>query len=345
MIFKKYEGNPILHPNPANAWEERCVLNPAVVYDQEKQKFVMLYRAAGNDKRHQISLGLAESSDGVHFERVGNAPVFEGHRDDPDGGCVEDPRLIQMGGVYFLTYAARAYAPGQYWLEEWVEGVSRPPMYLESADVYDKELPLYARENTTVSYLAATKDFRHYKKLGRLTEPAVDDRDVFIFPEKIGGKYVLVSRPKFQDAGVKMPSIWISYGNDLLEYGKPRLLMTGEQWWETQRIGGGTPPVKTEKGWFMLYHGVDAKGIYRVGAVLLDLQDPAKVVARTKEYLMEPDQDFELSGIYEGCVFPTGSVVKEGTLYVYYGCADQYIGLATCNFTELIDYLANECKI
>lgn len=345
MIFKKYEGNPILRPNPANAWEERCVLNPAVVYDQEKQKFVMLYRAAGNDKRHQIRLGLAESSDGVHFERVGNAPVFEGHRDDPDGGCVEDPRLIQMGGVYFLTYAARAYAPGQYWLEEWVEGVSRPPMYLESADVYDKELPLYARENTTVSYLAATKDFRHYKKLGRLTEPAVDDRDVFIFPEKIGGKYVLVSRPKFQDAGVKMPSIWISYGNDLLEYGKPQLLMTGEQWWETQRIGGGTPPVKTEKGWFMLYHGVDAKGIYRVGAVLLDLQDPAKVVARTKEYLMEPDQDFELSGIYEGCVFPTGSVVKEGTLYVYYGCADQYIGLATCNFKELIDYLVNECKI
>ena len=83
--------------------------------------------------------------------------------------------------------AARAYAPGQYWLEEWVEGVSRPPMYLESADVYDKELPQYARENTTVSYLAATKDFRHYKKLGRLTEPTVDDRDVFIFPEKIGG--------------------------------------------------------------------------------------------------------------------------------------------------------------
>lgn len=113
---------------------------------------------------------------------------------------------------------------------------------------------------------------------------------------------------------------------------------------KTQRIGGGTPPVKTEKGWFMLYHGVDAKGIYRVGAVLLDLQDPAKVIARTKEYLMEPDQDFELSGIYEGCVFPTGCVVKEGTLYVYYGCADQYIGLATCNFTELIEYLASECK-
>ena len=105
MKFTKYEGNPILTPNPANAWEERCVLNPAVVYDGEK--FIMLYRAAGNDKRHQIRLGLAESRDGKHFTRVGNAPVFEGHRDEPDGGCVEDPRLVKMGDLYLLTYAAR----------------------------------------------------------------------------------------------------------------------------------------------------------------------------------------------------------------------------------------------
>lgn len=343
MKFTKYEGNPILTPNPANAWEERCVLNPAVVYDGEK--FIMLYRAAGNDKRHQIRLGLAESRDGKHFTRVGNAPVFEGHRDEPDGGCVEDPRLVKMGDLYLLTYAARAYAPGQYWLEPWVEGVSRPPMYLEDTDVYGEELPQYARENTTISYLAATKDFVHYKKLGRLTEPTVDDRDVLLFPEKVKGKYVRVSRPKYKDAGVKMPSVWISYGEDLLCYEAPQLLITGEQWWEEQRIGAGTPPIRTDEGWLMLYHGVDAKGVYRVGAVLLELNEPKKVLARTKEWLMEPDREFELSGIYEGCVFPTGAAVKDGTLYVYYGCADQYIGLATCDFKELVQYLAEECRI
>lgn len=345
MKFEKYKGNPILRPDPACAWEERCVLNPAVVYDEARGEFVMLYRAAGNDKRHQIRLGLATSKDGVHFERAGGGPVFEGHRDDPDGGCVEDPRLTKIGDIYFLTYAARAYAPGQYWLEEWVEGVSRPPMYLESSDVHSEELPLFARENTTISYLAATGDFVHYKKLGRLTEPTVDDRDVMLFPEKVNGKYVLISRPKFKDAGVKMPSIWISFGDDLLDYGKPQLLMTGEQWWEQQRIGAGTPPIRTEKGWFMLYHGVDAKGVYRVGAVLLDLEKPEKVIARTKDFLMEPDQEFELCGIYEGCVFPTGAVVKDDTLYVYYGCADTYIGLATCNFAELIDYLVRGCAV
>lgn len=95
----------------------------------------------------------------------------------------------------------------------------------------------------------------------------------------------------------------------------------------------------------MLYHGVDEKGVYRVGAVLLDLDDPRKIIARTKDFLMEPDRDFELEGLYEGCVFPTGAVVKDGTLFVYYGCADMYIGLATCDFEKLIAYLYNECRI
>ena len=121
--------------------------------------------------------------------------------------------------------------------------------------------------------------------------------------------------------------------------------MTGEQWWETQRIGGGTPPIKTDKGWFMLYHGVDDKGVYRVGAVMMDLDDPRKILARTKDFIMEPDEAFELKGIYNGCVFPTGTVVKDGTLYIYYGCADVHIGLATADFDDLVNYLMTECKV
>ena len=345
MKIVKSKLNPILKPNPENEWEARCVLNPAVVYDDKRNKFVMLYRAAGNDVRHQIKLGLAESDDGEHFERVSDSPVFEGHHDDADGGCVEDPRLVKMGDVYYLTYAARAYAPGRYWLEPYVEGVTKAPRYLDDTDFFCEGLPSFADENITVSYLAATKDFKVFKKFGRITEATVDDRDVVIFPEKINGKYAMISRPKFKNASVKMPSVWISFGNDLIDYGKPELLMTGEQSWEIQRMGAGTPPVKTDKGWFMLYHGVDEKGVYRVGAVLLDLADPRKIIARTKDFLMEPDEEFELCGIYEGCVFPTGTVVKDGVLYIYYGCADMYIGLAKCDFNELLDYLYNECKI
>ena len=347
MLLKKHENNPILKPNPDNAWESLCVLNPAVIYDDEREEFVMIYRCAGHDKRHEIKMGLATSKDGINFTRQCDEPVFYSLPNEADGGCVEDPRLAKIGDLYYLTYAARAYAPGQYWLDVWEEGVSRAPMYLEQGiDVHGNELPKLGKENITVSYLAITKDFKNFKKLGRLTEATVDDRDVVIFPERIGGKYVIISRPKFKNVPeIKMPSIWISFTDDLLEYSKPELLMTGETDWEVQRIGAGTTPIKTERGWFMIYHGVDAKGIYRNGAVLLDLEDPRKIIARTKDYIMEPDQAFEFEGFYEGCVFPTGTVVKDNTLYVYYGCADKYIGLATCEFDKLINYLYEECKI
>ena len=300
----------------------------------------MVYRAGGDDLRHEIAFGLATSDDGAHFVRQSDKPVFAPNQYEPDGGCVEDPRIVKLGDAYFMTYAARAYAPGQYWLDL----ANLSPCYTDETDVIAEELPFFAKKNMTVSYLAMTKDFKNYKRLGRITEATVDDRDVFLFPETVNGKYVLITRPKFKDAGVKMPSIWISFGDDLIEYEKPELLLTGREWWETARIGAGAPPIKTDKGWFMLYHGVCDKGIYRVGAVLMDLNDPRKILARTKNFIMEPEELYETEGLYNGCVFPTGNVVKDGVLYVYYGCADKYVSLATANFDELIHYLWTECR-
>ena len=339
MKLNKYEGNPILSPND-NDWECRCVLNPGVVYDEENKKFIMLYRAAGNDEAHIIRCGLAESKDGIHFERMSDKPVLESSRNEMDGGCIEDPRIVKMDGLYYVVYASRAYAPGQYW----VPGAACP--YITKDELYDKNLPYLARTNETASYLAVTKDFRNYKRLGRITHTKADNRDVIIFPEKVNGKYVILSRPKYPATEqVKMPSIWISFVDDLLDYYEAKLLITGQEWWETSRIGAGTPPIKTEKGWFMLYHGVDDKGFYRIGALLMDLEDPSKIIARTKNYIMEPEYEYETSGLYNGCVFPTGTVVLDDTLYVYYGTADKHIGLATACFSELVDELFENCKV
>lgn len=334
MKLKKYEHNPILLPNPKNEWENYVVLNPAVIYDETKNEFVMLYRAAGDTLMHYIYLGLATSTDGFHFERKRDQPVLEPTYDGEDGGCVEDPRLIKMGDWYYLTYAARPYAPGRYWLNEpkpWVN----PPA----------DGPVFLKWNNTVTYLAITQDFITYKKLGRITDTRDDDRDVYLFPERINGKFVRISRPMFQcGEGYENenPAIWISESDDLMEWPKPKLLCKGEYWWESKKIGGSCPPLKTPYGWFMIIHGVSkADQSYRVGALLLDLQDPSKIIGRTKEPIMEPDQEYEARGVYNGCVFPTGNVVKDGVLYVYYGAADKSVCVATCDFEELLQKLVH----
>lgn len=332
MKLKKYSGNPILSANPLCDWENLCVLNPAVIYDNEKDEFIMLYRAAGNDKAHVIRFGLAKSRDGFNFTRVSDQPCFDVHPEDVDGGCVEDPRIVKIDGIYYVTYAARPFPPGQYWLDEQFDIVGY------NLEKQPDTAPLCIQTNRTVSYLASTRDFKSFKRLGRITDPRFDDRDVLIFPEKVNGKFVRISRPKFKDGRVKMPSIWISYGDDLLCYEEPELLITGEQDWEMARMGAACPPIKTDKGWFMLYHGVSEKdNRYRVGAIIMDLNDPKKVIARTKDYFMEPEFEYELCGYYDGCVFPTGNVVKDGVLYVYYGCSDKYIGVATADFNDLVE--------
>jgi len=174
----------------------------------------------------------------------------------------------------------------------------------------------------------------------------LDDRDVILFPEKVDGKYVLLNRPKEwigEAYGCDYPSIWISYSDDLMEWDEFKLLAKGEFGWE-RKIGGSTPPLKTDEGWLTLYHGVDDQGVYRVGAMLLDLDNPSRVIARAADYIMEPEHDYEWEGFYKGCVFPTGNVIVGDTLYVYYGGADKYCCVATCSVRELLNFVLSYRK-
>ena len=109
--------------------------------------------------------------------------------------------------------------------------------------------------------------------------------------------------------------------------------------WEGTKIGAAGSPIKTEKGWLLLYHGVDKKSIYRVGALMLDLDNPQKVIARTKNFIMEPETYYERFGlVIPNVVFPTANVVKDGLLYIYYGCCDTCIALATVPLDELVEH-------
>jgi predicted GH43/DUF377 family glycosyl hydrolase len=330
MKLHKHSDNPILSPHPDHPWENLVVCNPGVIHDNGL--FHMLYRAAGNDADHVIHFGLATSTDGIHFERQSLLPILSPSADGPDAGCIEDPRIVKLDGHFYITYAYRAHKPRQYWLQE--NNASYSPD--------DPSLPPLFGYNMTASGLLLSDDLRTFRRLGRITRPDVDDRDVILFPEKIGGKYAMLHRPMQwvgPDYGAKHPAIWISFSDELLSWPESSLLAKGQEDWEC-KIGGSTPPLKTPHGWFVIYHAVDSKGVYRVGVMMLDLDDPSKVIARTPEPIMEPEEDFEWNGLYpHGVVFPTANVVVDDVLYVYYGCADQTIGVATAHFPSLVEFV------
>ena len=333
MKLQQFSGNPILSPNPANPWENLVVCNPGVILDNGV--FYMLYRAAGDDEKHVIRFGLATSTDGFHFTRMSDEPVFGPSADGPDSGCVEDPRIVKFGDTFYITYAYRPMAPGRYWT--FPHDVVLKP---ES----DAFTPLAWKENLGNTGLACTRDFRSFRRLGRLTSPVQDDRDVILFPQKIGGKFVMLHRPKHTKE-TEFPSIWIKFSDDMLDWGgaEDHILIQGRRGTKEEKIGGSTPPILTDKGWLVLYHGVGDGGLskYTVWAMLLDKDNPLKVLARTKEPILEPELPYEMEGFYNGCVFPTGNVVKDGILYVYYGAADKCVGVATCPLADLLEELTN----
>ncbi|MBP5218541.1 MAG: glycosidase [Bacteroidales bacterium] len=341
MKLTKYEHNPILTPNPDNGWENFVTCNPGVIWDDGL--FHMLYRAAGDDEEHRICFGHAVSEDGFHFRRVSDRPAFYPSDDGPDSGSVEDARIVKFGDTFYITYAYRPFPPGRYWT--FPHDVVRLP----ECDGFAPKAWAKSMGNTG---LAMTRDFKSFRRLGRLTKPTLDDRDVILFPEKVGGRYVMLHRPKEYVGpgyGVSEPSIWIKFSDDLLDWEdkESHLLITGRpDSWE-EKIGGSTPPILTSRGWLVLYHGVADGGTadYSAGALLLDRDDPLKVLARTPEPILAPDLDYERDGLYPGCLFPTGNVVLDGTLYVYYGCADKNVCVATCRLDDLLDFLVDECSI
>jgi predicted GH43/DUF377 family glycosyl hydrolase len=334
MKLKKYKNNPVLSPNPKNSWENLVVCNPGVWH--ENGLFYMLYRAAGDDEKHVIRFGLATSTDGYKFNRTSDLPAFGPSEEGPDSGCVEDARIVKFDDLFYVTYAFRPFPPGQYWKFAHDQVLTQE---------YGSDAPVFLRENTANTALAITKDFKDWIRLGRITQSNLDDRDVILFPEKINGRYAMLHRPKEWVGpkwGPNYPSIWIRYSDDLLTWQESsQLLFQGNDGGWEEKIGGASPPLKTSEGWLVLYHGVESggKGYYRVGAVLLDLNDPTKILGRTQNPIMEPEFDYEIDGFYKGCVFPTGNIIIDDTLYVYYGGADKYVGVATCSVKELLKHI------
>jgi predicted GH43/DUF377 family glycosyl hydrolase len=219
-------------------------------------------------------------------------------------GC-EDPRIVRFEDAFYLFYTA-----------------------------YDLKKARVA--------VAKTLDFKHYEKLGFIDNFA-SDKDAFIFPERIHHKIAYMHRISttiqidYFDSIEDMlsPESWEGYEQKVDQ----QVVIKGIYAHESQKIGGGVPPIKTDKGWLILYHGVDDNRKYHVGAALLDLNNPSQEIARLPYPVLSPEADFEISGDYNGCVFPQGYYLHDGYIYISYGTADKYTALAKIQLDALLDEL------
>ncbi|WP_446897512.1 glycoside hydrolase family 130 protein [Clostridium sp. LBM24168] len=215
---------------------------------------------------------------------------------------IEDPRITKIDGRYYITYSA------------------------------------VSKYGIVVS-LIVTEDFKNYRKLGNIFN--TENKDVVIFPEKIGGKYFALNRPVSRSTG--KPMIWISESDNLINWGNHKLLAcTRENCWDSKKIGAGAPPIRTDVGWLELYHGVDENECYSMGALLLDINDPSKVIGRSKEAILYPYEHYETEGFFSNVVFPCGAVKIKSKLYIYYGIADSSIGLAIADMNDILSSMENQ---
>lgn len=328
LNIEKYKKNPIV-VGGGHSWRKAGTFNPGVIYDNGK--FYMYERATESLRPFICHIGLLESDDGYDFKLVKDTPVLSAKDLGYDQGTVEDPRVVKIEDRYYMTFAYRPYT------------YNCCPNGLGVPDYTPLVGKLDVGVNHTLSAIAVSDDLINFEVISKINTHEVDERDNILFPEKIDGRYCLLRRPKGyvgEAYGCTGPSIWISYSDDLETWTDPVLLAKAENKWEGGKIGGGGQPIRTEEGWLILYHGVDEKGVYRVGMMLLELDNPEKIIARSDDFIMEPTEYYEQFGlVIPNVIFPTGNVVKDGTLYIYYGSCDTSIAVATVPLEDVLNYL------
>lgn len=299
-VVQRYPGNPILTPEVIPG--ANAVFNSSVA--RFGNKYVGVFRV---EKRQGFqSLRVGWSDDGITNWKF-----------DPDEVLVptEEP---------FITAEEARYDPRITYIKE-----------------DDRYYICHASENRFGCQIsvAGTKDFKRFEKIAVAAEPT--NRNMVLFPEKIGGLYLRLDRPW---EGGNSGNMWISYSPDLVYWGRSECIMQSRSFaWDQGKIGPGAPPIRTSEGWLIVYHGitprVNAK-IYKAGVALLDLEDPRKVIARGKEYIMAPRELYERVGDVPNVVFPTAVIPypEKDEVRIYYGGADTVFCLATAKISELIHF-------
>jgi beta-1,2-mannobiose phosphorylase / 1,2-beta-oligomannan phosphorylase len=307
-MMARFEGNPIISPIEGHPWESKYTFNVGAILAADNVH--ILYRAMGDDDTSV--LGYASSTDGLHIDERLPEPVYipreqcELKHQPGFSGC-EDPRLTIIGDTIYMCYTA-------------YDGINPPRIALTNIKVSD--------------FVAHTWNWSTPKLI---SAPGMDNKDSCIVSEKIDNKYVVFHRLP--------PCIWVDFVTDL-EFddnhwlGGHPLMTPRVNSWDNLKIGLDGPPEKTQDGWLLLYHGVSKEDLkYRMGAALLDLDNPLKILARLHNPILEPLTWYENEGYRKGTVFSCGQVIKDDVLFIYYGGADKYTGVATTPLKTILDAL------
>ncbi|HMV09152.1 MAG TPA: glycoside hydrolase family 130 protein [Cyclobacteriaceae bacterium] len=344
-IAKRFKNNPILRPADLKpsmpGMKIECLLNPGVFSYQNKTWLLLRVAEMPEQQEGKISFPI--------YNESGRIEILTFDKSDPALDFT-DPRVINYKGKDYLTtlshlrlvcsdggekfYEPEGYAP--------IFGSDKHEAYgIEDCRVINIDGTYNLTYTQVSSYgvgvgLIQTKDWKNLDRKGMIFSP--HNKDCAIFEEKINGKYYALHRPSSPQLGGNY--IWIAESPDLLHWGNHKCIATSRKgMWDSARVGAGAAPIKTPHGWLEIYHGANEKHRYCLGALLLDLNDPSKVLARSEEPFVEPTAQYELTGFFGNVVFTNGHIVEGDTVRMYYGASDEVICMAELSIKEILSTL------
>lgn len=344
-LARRFPRNPILRPADlrpsAPGMTVECLLNPGAFRFAGRTWLLLRVAERPEQTAGKTSLPVRDEAGGTR--------ILEFQHDDPRLD-LSDPRVLRFEGRHYLTTLSHLRLVSSGDGEVFNEEPSRPPLVgegeLERYGIEDcRVTPIgdeYFLTYTAVSAdgvgvgMRSTRDWREFTAPRMILPP--HNKDCALFPERIGGLHYALHRPSSVEIGGNY--IWIAQSPDLRHWGGHRCLArTRPGAWDSARVGAGAAPIRTEEGWLEIYHGADERHRYCLGALLLDLAEPGKVLARSAAPIMEPAAEYETAGFLGNVVFTNGHVVQGDEITMYYGAADRVICGARLSVREILSTL------
>jgi predicted GH43/DUF377 family glycosyl hydrolase len=342
MLDVKKEGI-VLEPTDYH-FEDHGVLNPAAILVDGK--IHMFYRAT--NKANYSTIGHCIFNTVTTIECRDVKPVLIPLEKYESQG-IEDPRIVKIDDLYFLTYTAYdgKNAMGALAISKDLITFERKGILTPQMTYKEYQMSLESCDGLNIKYLRFAKLFHKRTGAEYVLNILLWDKDIVFFPKKINGNFALLHRiyPDIQIAYFKeLKDLNFQYWKEYLFNIQKNIVLSSKMSFESSYIGAGCPPIETNEGWLLIYHGVEDTldgYVYSAGAALVELDDPTKEIGRLKRPLFSPDLEWEKNGVTKNVVFPTAAIVIKGILQIYYGAADKRIGTLSVNLQELINEIKN----